>query len=510
MKLLILFPNATTTATVSTAVPILAGIAKHRKWELNYFDTYVYTKEGEQEAALGKAKTGGFKQGVDLPFGHKDSSSLITDLQNKIDDLKPDLIAVTCLSPEYNYLMTFWDKVFIPKKTIVVIGGIHATLMGNKVAKTRLFDLVALGEGEETFNEILHRLEVGYSIDQIQGTYYVDRIEKKIIENPLRLLLPAEKLWEIERDFSFFNEDFFLRPFDGKKIRRNEIEIARGCPYHCAYCGNRSLKEFNRGLGKYVKARSIKSSIDQMKILVEKYGIDIFSFMDECFLSHSESWLKEFMDAYKLEINKPYLFMTRAETINEKKVKLLLSYDIPFQPAIGVESGSDRILKEVCERSCTVDKIIPAFDILNKHKIRTNTFFIVGFPFETRSDAFKSMELCKRIKPSVSSVSIFQPYPGQKLTNVCLDMGFITENEAAGTFASDSVLDMPEPYLGKKEITNLWRVFMLYAMLPKEYHSDIEKCEKDFENNQELFDKLVKLRWEIADWGKIKGDIKLV
>ena len=75
---------------------------------------------------------------------------------------------------------------------------------------------------------------------------------------------------------------------------------------------------------------------------------------------------------------------------------------------------------------------------------------------------------------------------------------------------TDSLLNMPAPYLSKTEITNLWRVFMLYAMLPEEYHDDIKKCEMDYENNQELFDKLVKIRWEKWDLSKIKGDIKLV
>lgn len=510
MKLLILFPNATTTATISTAVPILAGIAKHRKWDIEYFDTYLYKKENEKEAAAGKAKMGGFKKGVDLPLGDKNASLLIPDLQTKIDAFKPNLIAITCLSPEYNYLLTFFDKLTIPTTTKIVIGGIHATLMGNKVVSTGLFDFVALGEGEETFDEILSRIENNEDLSSIRGTYFFDRTTKETKLNPLRLLLPAEKLWSIDRNFDFYNEAFFLRPYDGKKVKRFDVETARGCPYHCAYCGNSSLKAFNKGLGKYVKTRPIKSSMDQMKFLVENFGIDIFFFMDECFLSRPIDWIKEFMEEYKKVVNKPYTFMTRAETITEEKIKMLLSFGLPFQIHVGVESGSDRILLEVCDRSCTIDKIIPAFEILNKYKICTNTFFIVGFPFETREDAFKSMRLCGILKPSVSSVSIFQPYPGQKLTRICLEKGFITENDAAGTFATDSVLNMPSPYLSKTEITNLWRVFILYAMLPEKYHADIEKCEKDFEHNQELFASLVKLRWEIADWGKIKGDAKLV
>jgi len=510
MRLLIICPNSTNTATVSNSIPILAGIAKWRNWEVDYFDTYLYEKQNDQESVAGKSKTGGFKPSFVMDMHKKAYSELIPDLQKKLVENTPNLIAITCLSPEYNFLMKFFDKVKIPPETKVVIGGIHATLMGEETIKTGLFDLVALGEGEETFNDILRRLEFHHSLKEIPGTYYYDRNVGTIEKNPLRMLLSAEKLWEIDRDFSLFDEAYFFRPFDGKKIKRSDIEIARGCPYHCTYCGNRALKAFNKGLGKYVKARPVHSCIKEMKHLLDNYGIDIFAFQDECFLSHPTTWIKDFMNEYKKVINKPFTFMTRPETITEDKVKMLLEYGIPFQTSIGVESGSDNILLNVCDRSATRKKIIKAFNILNKYKIRTNTFFIVGFPFERRIDTYKSIILCKKIRPSVASVSIFQPYPGQELTKVCVEKGFVSKDAQPGTFVSDSLLDMPKPYLSKSEITNMWRVFMLYAVLPKKYRKDIEKCEVDYENNQELYNNLMKLRWDEFDLSKIKGDIKMV
>jgi radical SAM superfamily enzyme YgiQ (UPF0313 family) len=216
------------------------------------------------------------------------------------------------------------------------------------------------------------------------------------------------------------------------------------------------------------------------------------------------------MDLYKVYINKPYIFQTRAETISQKKIDLLLTYEIPFQVSIGVESGSDYILNDICDRKCTKGQILNAFAILNYRKVRTNAFFMIGFPFEKRDDVFSTIELCRLIKPSVSSVAIFQPLPGQKITRLCIEKGFISGKEPMATFTSHSLLNMPYPYLSRLEIYNLWRTFMLYSCLPKEYYSDIEKCEKDIENNQELFDNLIKLRWEKYDFAKEKGDIELI
>jgi len=43
-KLLLLFPNKANWATIATSIPILAGIAKKRNWEIDYFDTWQYEK----------------------------------------------------------------------------------------------------------------------------------------------------------------------------------------------------------------------------------------------------------------------------------------------------------------------------------------------------------------------------------------------------------------------------------------------------------------------------------
>ncbi len=509
MKLLLLFPNAANWATISTAVPILSGLAKKRGWEVDYFDTWSYEKG--VDSSSDKEKAGGFKPGFSLikdatrPF-----STIAPDLQKKIDAFGPDLIAVTALSHEYEFLLKFFPQIKVPEKTKIIIGGIHAILARDEVAETKLFDLVAFGEAEGLFGPLLERLEKGESLGGIAGTYQCLRKTGEIFKNPKRELLPAEKLWEVEHDFSFFSPDYFLRPFDGQKIRRYDIEIARGCPYNCAYCGNSALKEFNRGLGRYVKTRPIDSSMRHMKRMKDEYKIDIFQFTDECFLAHPVSWLREFMDRYKAEINKPYIPQTRSETISEEKIDLLLSYGIPFQVSVGVESGADHILNDICDRMCTQKQVMDAFEILNRRKIRTNAFFMIGFPFEKREDFFSTVELCRKIRPSVASVAIFQPLPGQKATKMCIEKGFITGKEPMATFTSHSLLKMPAPYLSGEEIHDLWRTFVLYSSLPKEYYGDIEKCEKDIANNQELFERLIKLRWEKYDLSKEKGDIPLL
>ena len=65
---------------------------------------------------------------------------------------------------------------------------------------------------------------------------------------------------------------------------------------------------------------------------------------------------------------------------------------------------------------------------------------------------------------------------------------------------SEMCLRMPQ--ITSEEISNLRRVFMLYAYLPEKNWPDIEKCEKDFDGNKPLYDKLVNTRWKLDELGK--------
>ena len=245
MRLLIVYPNSANYSSISTAVPILSGIAKEMCWDVSYFDTYSYDKGIDSSSE--KEKSGGFRPGYILSNGQiKSHADIAIDLQNKINDFSPDLIAITALSQEFEFLLSFFSEIKIAKSTKVAIGGIHAILARDKIIETKLFDIVAFGEAEVIFSIILNKIQKGENLDAIEGTYYYNRTSDYIIKNNKCGLLSADNLWRVERDFSLLSDSHFLRPFDGHKIRRYDVETARGCPYNCAYCGNSAIKEFNK------------------------------------------------------------------------------------------------------------------------------------------------------------------------------------------------------------------------------------------------------------------------
>ena len=503
-KILFHWPNTSNRARIHMAMPILKAIAKKMGWSYRYFDTAFYQKG--MDSVVEKENTGSFKPSPEETIPEtKSESLLISEFQNEIDTYNPDVIAITAMTDCYQYLMTYFNKIKIPKHTTVIIGGTHSLHNTNEILKTGLFDISCFGQGEKIFPEILKRIEHNQDINGIPGTSTLDEVNGKININPVSPALQENELWAVEPDYSEYDARYFNYPFDGKKVNMFWLEVGRGCPYACTYCEAPQLRALYKGKGKYVLSRPMDDIFKTIKDVEKRFSVDVFNITHECFLSQRREWIEEFCIRWKKEVKKSFLIQTRVETLDEKKLELLKSTDVPvIQVGMGIESGSQRILTDICNRQMKVERLIENYKILREWNFRTNAYYMIGFPTETREEVFETIDLCSKVKSDVDSVSIFQPYSGLPMTNLAKSNGWIKEGAQIPTFTESSIID--QPTLTSKQVSNLRRVFMLYAKLPKTYWQEIRKCEDDYSNNKDLFKKLIALRWEIQ--GKENNDLE--
>ena len=64
------------------------------------------------------------------------------------------------------------------------------------------------------------------------------------------------------------------------------------------------------------------------------------------------------------------------------------------------------------------------------------------------------------------SVNIFVPYHGTVLRESAIKEGWLDPERQTTSVISESILDMPPPYLSASEILSLQRVFPLYVSMP--------------------------------------------
>jgi len=490
-KILLLFPNTSNDGVVPLAIGILSAIAKKSGFSVDYFETSFYKKPssaGEDREHSGEFKS--FDRQKTFPL--LPYKRLCADFRSKMRNFKPDILAVSANSLEYELFCELIRDVNLADFGVfVILGGVHATIAPDDVIRNPQVDAVCVGEGEEAWREFLLEFKAGRGIDNIKNIWI--KYNNRILKNPLRPLLEEGKLWDAPVDLSFFNKRHFLKPFDGRVYFRCQTELSRGCPYSCSYCVNSTFKAIYKGLGRYVRIRSLDSFKKEVKRLIG-LGCNMLQLQDECFFTMPYDNLKKFCSWYAKKVKLPLLLQTRPEFVTEPKVKLLAGMDVPIQISCGVESGSPRILRSICSRSASLEQIRRAYRIIRKNKLRSNAYTMIGLPTETREDVFKTIDLIREIKPDVSIMSVFFPFKGVPLRGSCIEKGYISGDERARTFTQGSIL-RKQPMSGN-EIENLRRTYSLYTTLPKKYFSKIERCERSFGANKDLYKKLVSLSWE--------------
>ncbi|WP_045218708.1 B12-binding domain-containing radical SAM protein [Desulfonatronum thioautotrophicum] len=376
-------------------------------------------------------------------------SDLKTDeLLREIEEYKPGLLLFPAVSPQYPHVYTVL-KALPASRPFTVLGAHHATLHPECLMDTPNLDAICIGEGEYPMLELADAFEKGAPIDHIQNLW-IKKPDGTIIKNPTRpfirdlneLPFPDRELFDMQ---AVIDSDFKTALF----------MFSRGCPYNCTFCSNHALR--TKQEGKYVRFRSVEKCIEEIRDVTGKYDVRTLYFNDDCFTA-SKQFVAEFCTAYKKEFTYPFDINARPETLNDEICSILKDAGCR-RISIGIESGDETFRREVLNRKMDNDAIVRAFDCCRRAGIKTKSFNIVGFPRETPEMHQETVRLNARINPDSVIIGIFEPYPGTKLAQMCLDDGILGSVHTSGAFIgrTDTVLDMPQ--FPREEIIRCFRTF---------------------------------------------------
>ncbi len=353
-----------------------------------------------------------------------------------VDAFGPDLIAVSAATNQFHHLREFagWIRAARPGLPIIC-GGNHATMEPEGVIGVPAVDYICRGESEEALLEFVEALEGGRDPAGIENIW--SKRSGDVIRNPVRPL--AEDLDALpfaDREVYGY-EDLLAQDY-----HKLSLLVGRGCPYRCTYCANYGKRGLYRGKGRYVRMRSVENLLAEIRDLTARYRIKKLDFNDDIF-TLSRAWVEEFCDTYPKEFSVPFDTNVHVQTLDSGLIEKLKDAGCDMI-RVGVESGSERVRKDILNRPMGQEKIIQVFRDADAAGLRTWSFNMVGLPGETPEDAKATYDLNERIWPDHMQVSVFNPYPGTELYRVCEEKGYLTGREVDGYFIPESVLEMPQ------------------------------------------------------------------
>ena len=299
------------------------------------------------------------------------------------------------------------------KNIPVVFGGIHPTLEPEQCLLEDSVDFVVLNEGEKTVVELADAITQGKTVNHISGLGYKEN--NKVVINPLTKF--HNNMDDFEMDWSLVDIERYIHPFYAGTNRVLMGYVAsRGCPHQCGFCYNQV----------FWKARwrrhSSEKVAQQINMLTEKHDLNALVFFDDNF-TVNKKWTFEILDNINIQ---GIHIETRIDYIDEEFLSNLAQRNVK-SIFIGVESGSDRILK-LLSKGFTIKHIYNALNIIKKYPIPAKFSFIVGIPSERFSEFRKTLNLivwCIENVPKCGfTFGFYLPYPGTNLFKLCLDKGF--------------------------------------------------------------------------------------
>ena len=355
-------------------------------------------------------------------------------LLSRIGAFDPDLIGFSVVTHQWDYTRKYASIIKTKFHVPIICGGAHATHDPDSVINDPNINMVCIGEGEYPMLDVVHRMETGGDLSAIPNIW-VKNEDGTIFRNDIRqLITDLDTLPFPDREILPFQD--IISSCNSEPV----IMSSRGCPYNCTFCSNSAIKRLYRGKGRWVRQRSPENVIQEIRELRDKFEFSSLNFYDECF-GYNHKWLETFCDLYKREFSLPFGCFIRAETMNRERFHMMAEAGLALI-YLGVESGNENLRRNVMNRQVSDERIIKACRDAQAEGIQVWTYNIVGIPGETVGTINEAMELNRIINPHFVSVSIFQPLPGTRLYDVCVENNYI-KGKYSTSFYGDSVLELP-------------------------------------------------------------------
>ncbi|MCK4823025.1 radical SAM protein, partial [bacterium] len=242
------------------------------------------------------------------------------------------------------------------------------------------------------------------------------------------------------------------------KLNRAVFMASRGCPYNCSYCCNHKLKEISTG--QYVRFRSVDNIIKEIQLVTGEHQVKSVTFHDDT-LTLKKEWLREFSEKYRQKINLPFICNSRANLLDKEIISLLKNAGCQGI-SMGIESGNDYIRQTVLNRNINEQQIVNSFGLCKEYNIPAASYNMVGLPFEDLEKILDTIKLNAQIRPTSMQVSIFFPYPGTNIYDVCSKNNFLSDIEVDSYFERTILL---QPSISGKQVEFAFRSFKLTVWL---------------------------------------------
>lgn len=309
------------------------------------------------------------------------------------------ITAMTCTIKKA-YKIAQICKEHYPHSTIV-FGGVHATFVTDEVINNKFVDVVVIGEGEITMEEIV----AGKNPAEIKGVVLKKFFGKNRYE--VRANPPRERITDLD-SLPMPAYDLFpvlkYKPAKGsyKRLPAMNMMTSRGCPGRCTFC--------SKTLGNQMVFKSAEKIFKEIQYLIDSYGIKEILFYDDTFTIYKDNVIKFCDLIIENGVDISWTCFARVDYIDFEMLKKMKKAGC-HQIMYGVENIDKTVLKNI-NKNINLEQAINAVKLTKKASMECRLAFMVGSPGDNEEIIRKNIKFVNKLNPDLLIVNITTPFPG--------------------------------------------------------------------------------------------------
>ena len=424
---------------------------------------------------LGYLAAAARKNGIEVSL--YDANRFKTDsskLGKLIKKEKPDFVGFQFYTMNFDQVKRGLETTKkINQKIITLVGGPHPSALPEETLSDlgENLDFAFCGEAEVGLPQLLKTVAEGKNeFSNIPGLIYRNGGETIINEPnfPKDLDELDPPAWDLlkprvypEAQHGAFFENFPIAP----------IITTRGCPFNCTFCAGKL------NTGSLLRKRSVNHVIEEIRYLYTNHHIKEFHIVDDNFTLDKEYAKKILKEIINLDLKISFAVPNgiRLDTLDEEILVLMKNAGF-YLISVGIESGSDRILK-LMGKHLSIKQIKEKVSLIKSVGLDAAGFFILGYPGETEKEIKKTINFSLNLGLLRANYFIFLPLPGTAIYKQLQKEGKLKKIEYDElSFTSPVFSDS----LNKKKLKNLQRQAFLrfYFLRPKILLKNLQKIKK--------------------------------
>jgi radical SAM superfamily enzyme YgiQ (UPF0313 family) len=353
------------------------------------------------------------------------------EFQEEIRAYQPDYVGLSLLTSEYEAALYLGARLIkeVDSGITVIAGGVHVTTMPDHVLEScNSIDYCVVGEGEYVLHNLLQFLQqsgpqpaIGLAFRQ-NGQLIVQH--QAIVDDLAKLPWPDYDLVDfaayINRPQRSFTSNY---PPEYPYIR---IITTRGCPFGCTFCQVETIA------GKRVRTRDPEDVVNELFYLKEKFGIRSIIFDEDNLLMGENNYAQRlFQTMIDRRLNLKWIAGSFALFLITDGLLNLMKESGCVGMNVAIESGNERVLKEIVRKPIKNLQEIPAIIEKVKNKgIYCIANFIIGFPSETWDEIRETLAFAEHCGADYVKIYAAVPLYKTKLYYLAKERGLLLCNDA--------------------------------------------------------------------------------